>query len=511
METYGDKLFKVRKIVSSAKFQALADSHKLELVERLVDQGMRRSDVLGIISDVQQSTGKIASAHDILTGKTAPAHDINFLESLPYDILMSIIQSGNIKGKDLLSLCDTSPIISKHCNRDLVLPDGTVKTQYLFRKQLEDIDIKGMPWKTSPRQLYAELAQSYKVWTFGNDDYRDEAYHRYPVWIEVPRNIKQVACGSGQTLLLDTNGVVLYFGRDHHAKPYHDPVWISMRMGTKIIQVAAGEDHNLLLDESGRVWGFGNNSGAQLGLGHRQEQVRPAMIPGLTNIISVVCGQLVSMFIDKDRRVWSCGRNFVGQLGLGDTIGDRLIPTLIPNFKNAFQIAIGDRSTFILDMAGNVWGCGSNEYGDLGLPRRMKIATVPTRIPVVQNIIKIACYESHTLFLDRNGKVWGCGRNFNGELGPEGANFETGPRLLSGVEDIIDVAAGSSHSLFLDKRGRVWGRGSDFHGQLGLSNETDQQAVRARVYVPAIIPSFENVKHVIAGGDHTIILTSYFY
>jgi alpha-tubulin suppressor-like RCC1 family protein len=112
---------------------------------------------------------------------------------------------------------------------------------------------------------------------------------------------------------------------------------------------------------------------------------------------------------------------------LGDNI-DRLTPTLIPNFKFK-SIVAGYEHTVALDFNNYVWinfPCGKNpivvvrtfggnEYGQLGLGnRRHRLA--PTKIHDFK-CKSVSAGAEHTMALDFNGDVWGCGSNKLGQLG----------------------------------------------------------------------------------------------
>jgi alpha-tubulin suppressor-like RCC1 family protein len=92
---------------------------------------------------------------------------------------------------------------------------------------------------------------------------------------------------------------------------------------------------------------------------------------------------------------------------------------------------------------------------------------------------QIACGSQHTIALCEDGQVysWGCGRH--GRLGHGGVADYTEPKLvsrfvLSPEQSIIQVAAGDSHSMALDREGRVFSWGSGSYGRLGSGQELDQ-------------------------------------
>ena len=75
--------------------------------------------------------------------------------------------------------------------------------------------------------------------------------------------------------------------------------------------------------------------------------------------------------------------------------------------------------TFILKNDGTIWGCGENDYGNLGLgdatPR-----TVFTKVNTnIENIKSISYGRSHTAILENDNTVWMCGSNYHGPTKPK--------------------------------------------------------------------------------------------
>lgn len=67
------------------------------------------------------------------------------------------------------------------------------------------------------------------------------------------------------------------------------------------------------------MYGWGNNSFGQLGLGRKGIQTTPGYISEFshTNIKKIVGGEHHTIFLTSEGDVYSCGKNDVGQLGLG--------------------------------------------------------------------------------------------------------------------------------------------------------------------------------------------------
>src|ERR1700738_4336187 len=85
----------------------------------------------------------------------------------------------------------------------------------------------------------------------------------------------------------------------------------------------------------------------------------------------------------------------------------------------------------------------------------------------VDEVKAIAAGEVHSLALKRDGSVWACGGNANGELGGGDTTLRATPVQMMGLQNVVAIAAGSSHSLALKDDGTVWACGNNTWGQLG--------------------------------------------
>ena len=280
----------------------------------------------------------------------------------------------------------------------------------------------------------------------------------------------------------------------------------------KIEQIACGFEHTLFLDRNNRVWGCGNNKNGQLGLKFKKIIQKPTMIHFESDLSQVeeikvkkiACGANYSIVVDKNDRLWSFGRNEYGLLGLSDQI-DRYVPHLIPQsyfvskiekeLKIA-QISCGFCHLIILDEEGNVWSCGNNQFGQLGLldyEHRSIFHMISQSSFENRKICKVACGYQHTMLIDDKGRVWSFGNN---ELGQLGGNRETKefccvPNLVTTsfgdekefpMPKMEDVSCGAYHSIMRTSNGLFFSCGRNFNGQLGLNHDNDK-------FFPTLIPS----------------------
>nr|XP_046915946.1 RCC1 and BTB domain-containing protein 2-like [Dermatophagoides farinae] len=177
--------------------------------------------------------------------------------------------------------------------------------------------------------------------------------------------------------------------------------------------IACGRGHLLMLRQDGHVFAMGDNSYGQITGNEKSSFESMIHIAKLENVELIVCGRFQSLSIANNGEIYSWGLNEFGQLGLGDE-KNRNIPCLIP-FPNddLIDIRIKDivagmyHSLFLFEN-GQLWGCGSNKYGQLGLGDDIKRSKL-TKIPI-ENVQQIACSKFDCFSLAYDGSsyyAWG--------------------------------------------------------------------------------------------------------
>jgi alpha-tubulin suppressor-like RCC1 family protein len=182
-----------------------------------------------------------------------------------------------------------------------------------------------------------------------------------------------------------------------------------------------------------------------------------------------------TVFLTNDGKVFRCGYNQYKSLGMGTEPGYKYaIPHIFSNLSQIriTKISCGIIHAIFLAESGNVYGlCGESgsswtNEGQSGTGNT-NYDSEPTLISNLNNIIDIACSDSHSLFLKNDGTVWGCG-NAHG-LGT--GWFLSPPSLipieLSQINNVSKIAAGYDFSIALKNDGTVWGWGRKTERQLG--------------------------------------------
>ncbi|XP_064019663.1 secretion-regulating guanine nucleotide exchange factor isoform X4 [Pogoniulus pusillus] len=226
---------------------------------------------------------------------------------------------------------------------------------------------------------------------------------------------------------------------------------------------------------------WGANSYGQLGLGHREDVLVPQSLKDASckcqDIKSITGGGGHSAIITGAGELFVCGHNKDGQLGLNHT-EDVLCFTLCTALSGICvkQVACGWDFTIVLVGDGLVLSCGSNSFGQLGVPQISGPCLIPQKIESLkEKVVHVAAGLRHALAATESGLVlqWGTGLASRAKRAHQGKTlplFLTAkePCEVAGLEDVKVkmVAAGSYHSVSLSDEGHVYGWGSNKHGQL---------------------------------------------
>lgn len=228
------------------------------------------------------------------------------------------------------------------------------------------------------------------------------------------------------------------------------------------------------------------------------------------------------MLVASEHYLAACGENNCGSLGLGDYANrNTLVPVtnLSPLFsgEEIFDIAAGDFFSFILTATGQLWSCGYNNYGQLGLGdfQNYNLFTQINLTELLQpdeKIIQVTTGCNHTVILTNTRRLLSCGSNSCGQLGLGNLTNQNTfmpilnfPPMLEG-EKISYVAAGDFFTVALTTMGRIFGCGQNDSGQLSLENYLSCSNF-SLAKLPALEPH-EKIIHITAGSRHCVALTN---
>lgn len=279
------------------------------------------------------------------------------------------------------------------------------------------------------------------------------------------------------------------------------------------VHVYNGSEHTLLVTRDGRLFAFGYNYRGQLGLGTTASEVVPRLVKGLLSkkVRSAACSYHHSAVICSDGSMFTFGRNDCGQLGHGDCI-DRKTPQLVTNINiPVVSISCGQFHTTFVNNAGQAMACGKNDFGQIGLENVesskifLKMEGLSPQETQSNGVVsQVCCGYYHTLVLLHNGVVYGCGRNDYGQLGLGHTQPRVhGLQVVSGLREklVSSLSCGCYHSVAITSNGMLYVFGRNNHGQLGTGDNEER-------HLPHPVDNFVGRKiiTVAAGFYHSVVL-----
>ena len=281
-----------------------------------------------------------------------------------------------------------------------------------------------------------------------------------------------------QSFGIDKNGKLWGWGYNNYGQ-LGDKTIISKITPVDIIgfkrtfcQITAGYYHTITGDKYGKIWSWGNNNYGGLGINSLVSKSTPTAILGVNKTFcQISAGSYYTMGIDLRGKVWGWGQNNRGQLG-NFSLTQKMTPTDILGVKKTFcKITTGQYHTIGVEYNGHLWGWGYNMFGQLGVNSNSSYSTPVAILGVLKTFCQIASGDYHTSSIDKNGKVWGWGYNFYGQLGINSQVCKNTPVAVVGVvKTFCQISAGLRHTIGIDKNGKVWGWGQNVNGQLGINS-----------------------------------------
>ncbi|HXJ81580.1 MAG TPA: hypothetical protein VMS64_23220 [Candidatus Methylomirabilis sp.] len=296
------------------------------------------------------------------------------------------------------------------------------------------------------------------------------------------------------------------------------------------------------------LWVWGANSQGELGDGadvNLNQPILQALLPvgTLSSRLAAAHRDPIpvngshSLAVDRNQNLWAWGYDVWGEVGDGKGCVGNVCVVFSPVrvcdegqtapctqfLRGVTATAAGGYHSLALDVFGNVWAWGNNDFAQVGSGCTLQSGICSPRAyvaPVRNNALfaqlhqtcslpiatAIAAGTSHSLALDACGVVWAWGLNSSGQLGinsNDGFELFATPSAFRLGTTIIAIAAGGDHSLALDKQGHLWAWGDNSHGQLGIGNQDIKTS-----NVPMLLPFPQDTRFttIAAGGQHSLAI-----
>ncbi|KAJ5074822.1 claret isoform a [Anaeramoeba ignava] len=243
---------------------------------------------------------------------------------------------------------------------------------------------------------------------------------------ENEKQIKKISSGTYSTIFLFKNGKAIEYLNENDSKQNPQKIQIE----ENIQKVTVGFENEAILTKEGNVFAKGedinpNNPNEFINISSLIEDKNDRIIQ------DIVSGASSIYLLTSNQNVYGIGSNDYGQFGV-DSKTLEIIKKPILMMKNVSKIFSGNSSNcvFLLNSNQELFGCGDNYSAQLGLGKSRKEETEMNELTKIQNIpkgkiIDIQCGNFYSIMLIENEnenpkrKLYSCGDyRFNG-LGKE--------------------------------------------------------------------------------------------
>ncbi|KAJ5070270.1 btk-binding protein-related [Anaeramoeba ignava] len=308
--------------------------------------------------------------------------------------------------------------------------------------------------------------------------------------------IKQISSGILSTIFLFKNGKAIeYLSLEYFTDSDQNPLKIQIE---NIQKATVGVENEAILTIEGNVFAKGKdinpkNSKEFINISSLIEDKNDRIIEDV-----VCCAQSVYL-LTSNQNVYGIGSNEYSQLGFESIQRWKKEEKPILMMKNVSKIFSGNSSqhAFLLNSNQELFGCGDNEFGQLGLGESRKEESKIQKLTKIQNIpkgkiidIKSGFYHSIILIEDDKAKrkLYSCGHyRYNG-LGQNQNTYkftEIKSSLFENDDNILDFSCGYSHTLILTYNSKLIGFGWNEYGQLG-TGDTNNHFIPIQIELPKL-------------------------
>ncbi|KAJ5079154.1 claret isoform a [Anaeramoeba ignava] len=335
---------------------------------------------------------------------------------------------------------------------------------------------------------------------------------------ENEKQIKQISTSYSGAIFLFENGKAIEYLNENNSKQNPKEIQIE-----NIQKVTVSYQNKAILTIEGNVFAKGRN----INPNNSKEFINISSLIEDTNdriIQDIGCSAQSIYLLTSNQNVYGIGSNRNCQLGFdSETLQKTEKPILM--MKNVSKIFSGIISyhIFLLNSNQELFGCGWNNHGQLGLGKSTKEFQI-NKLTQIQNIpkgkiIDIQCGLFHSIMLIENEnenpkrKLYSCGAYQSNGLDKNGNAYEfieIKSSLFENDDIILDFSVGSYHTLILTSKPKLIGFGNNRYGQLGTEN-TDDKLIPIQIELPKLRFN-ENISnyHISCGYQKSFIYYSPF-
>jgi alpha-tubulin suppressor-like RCC1 family protein len=194
-----------------------------------------------------------------------------------------------------------------------------------------------------------------------------------------------------------------------------------------------------------------------------------------TNFDKVSLGKQHGSVIKTDGTLWSWGANNYGQLGNNGILFRSKLVQEYTESNMWDTVSAGVDFTIALQKDGTIWGWGKNEYGQIGNSLYNELRIPHQEDTNATDWAIISAGANHSSAIKKDGTLWSWGLNSSGQLGAGDTSSLRGVRQeITASHNWVAIDLGYDHTLALKDDGTLWAWGNNYYGQLGLGDTSNQ-------------------------------------
>ena len=180
----------------------------------------------------------------------------------------------------------------------------------------------------------------------------------------------------------------------------------------------------------------------------------------------------------------------------------RFVKVALPDVAgDALKISTDEAFASILTSNGQVWSMGTNKNGQLGNGTSSLFEPTPTKFILPSGVTAIDVYSTsyvptsdvkytNTFVIGSDGKVYGAGSNYFGQLGDGTTTLRTTPvamNVINGTDiKALQVESGYGTTVVVADNHKVYTVGNNGNGQLGDGTTDNSSTPKANQYTNAL-------------------------
>ena len=336
-------------------------------------------------------------------------------------------------------------------------------------------------------------------------------------------NVLSVAAGGESSAVVTSNGDVFTFGAGGSSRLGHGaaldtpnqavPQLVEGLRGEPVTSLSVGEYHMVALTAKGEVFTWGKDRSPQLGHANAQRG-RPNLVslPNGARATHVAAGRQQTCAVSEQGELFSWGLGFEGALGHG-TKQNEARPKLVDALHGhkVVDVSCGREFTLALTDAGELFSWGANDYGQLGQGHTVRYQRSPAKLASMRKrVVAIATGEFHAAALADDGTVYTWGQGKEGQLGHNGRDSVSLPRLVEELrgKGVKLLSCGGGHTAAVDEKEQLWLFGRGRSGQLGRGDQLE--SIAAYRSTPTLVEALtqQKVVDVSLGREHTLAVAT---